>query len=327
MSQVEPRIHVLPVITPFPVAPTNVYLLEGEPLTMVDTGPLTDEALEVLTKGVRDLGYSLADIRQLIITHAHIDHFGLAREVVKQSGATVLSFRQNKQPLEDFHIWWEERMTYATELFLEEGIPQEAVDKIAPMRDFQLYANPVPEVTPLDDNDELQLGDTTWRAIHTPGHALGHLCFYNEASQLLISGDHLLRDITSNPIIETPRWGMTTRPRSLVDYMHSLRRIRELEVRQVLPGHGDPVYGHRALVDEILTHHEQRGQAVLQLLRGGQKTVYELGLALFGSELQGVHFFLVMSEIIGHLDVLELGGKVRRLERKGHYIWAAIHLG
>ena len=324
MSRVEPRIHVLPIITPFPVAPTNAYLLEGDPLTLVDTGPLTDEALQALTKGVRGLGYSLADIQQLIITHSHIDHFGLAREVVEQSGATVLSFRQNRQPLEDFYTWWGERIAYAAELFLEEGIPQEDLDRIRPIRDFQLYATSVPEITPLDDNDELQMGDTTWRAIHTPGHALGHLCFYHEDSQLLLSGDHLLRDITSNPIIETPRWGMTTRPRSLVDYMRSLRRIKELEVRQVLPGHGEPVYDHRALVDEILAHHKKRGEAVLRLLREGDKTVYELGLALFGSELPGVHFFLVMSEIIGHLDVLELEGKVERQQGKGHYVWSAI---
>jgi glyoxylase-like metal-dependent hydrolase (beta-lactamase superfamily II) len=325
MSRVEPRIHALPVITPFPVAPTNVYLLEGEPLTMVDTGPLADESLQALTKGVRDLGLSLADIEQLVITHSHIDHFGLAREVVDRSGATLLSFRQNQRPLEDFHTWWEERMAYAKKLFIEEGIPQEAMEKMAPVRDFQLYATSVPEVTPLDDNDEVQMGDTIWKAIHTPGHALGHLCFYHEDSQLLLSGDHLLRDITSNPIIETPRWGMTTRPRSLVDYMSSLRRTRELEVCKVLPGHGEPVYDHRALVDEILAHHQQRGRAILQLLREGDKTVYELGLALFGSELPGVHFFLVMSEVIGHLDVLELEGKARHRERNSHYVWTAVH--
>ena len=324
MSQVEPRIHVLPIPTPFPVAPTNVYLLEGEPLTMVDTGPLTNEALQAVTKGVRGLGYSLADIEQLVITHAHIDHFGLAREVVKQSGATVLSFRQNKLPLEDFYTWWEERVAYATKLFIKEGVPQEATEKIEFIRDFRLYATPVPEVTPLDDNDKLEMGDTTWQAIHTPGHALGHLCFYHEGSQLLLSGDHLLRDITSNPLLETPRWGMRGRPRSLVDYMHSLRRIRELKVRKVLPGHGEPVYDHRFIVDDILAHHQQRGRLIWQLLQEGDRTVYELGLALFGEELPGVHFFLVMSEIIGHLDVLELEGKVERQQGKGHYVWSAI---
>jgi len=324
MATFQPRINIIAIATPFPVAPTNVYVLEGEPLTMVDTGPLTGEALEALEKGVETLGHSLAEIEQLVITHAHIDHFGLAREVAERSGGKVLSFYQNLQPLQDFEAWWEGRIAYASRLFIEEGAPSGAMENIEEIRAYQMYATSIPEVVPLDDGAEIQMGGTTWRAMHTPGHALGHLCFYHEASQLLLSGDHLLRDITSNPIIETPRLGMKERPRSLIDYMRSLRRIRDLEVRKVLPGHGEPVYDHRLLVDDILAHHQHRGRLILQLLREGAKSVYELGLALFGRELPGVQFFLVMSEVIGHLDVLELQGKVRRSTASSHCVWSAI---
>lgn len=323
MPQVDSRIHLLSIPTPFPVGPVNIYLLEGDPLTLVDAGPLTDEALEALSEGVRALGYSLADIEQLIITHAHHDHFGLAREVVERSGATLLSFRQNKVPLEHFETWWKERVAYVAKLVVKEGAPPEAVEEMEVIQGFRAYATSVREVTPLDDNDEVQMGDTTWQAIHTPGHALGHLCFYQPDSRLLLSGDHLLRDITSNPVLETPRLGTAERPRSLVDYKRSLLRIRELEVRKALPGHGEPVYDHRALVDEILAHHQQRGRLILHLLRQKDSTVYELGLALFGGDLPGVELFLVMSEIIGHLDVLELEGKARWLERDGRAIWTA----
>jgi len=293
-------------------------------LTLVDAGPLTDEALEALANGVRDLGYSLADIEQLVITHAHHDHFGLARQVVERSGAALLSFHQNRLPLEDFETWWAQRVAFVAELVASEGAPKAALEDIKVMSGFQIYATSVPEVTPLQDNDRVQMGDTTWRAIHTPGHALGHLCFYHPESQLLLSGDHLLRDITSNPVVETPRVGMRRRPRSLPDYKRSLRRLRELEVSKVLPGHGEPVYDHRALVDEILTHHEERGRLIWELLKAKDRTVYELGRALFGEELPGVELFLVMSEIIGHLDVLELEGKARRVERDGQATWTAI---
>jgi glyoxylase-like metal-dependent hydrolase (beta-lactamase superfamily II) len=322
MAQMQPRIHTLPIPTPFPVAPINVYLIEGDPLTMVDTGPLTDEALEALTEQVQSLGYSLYDVRQLVITHAHLDHFGLAREVVERSGATVLSFRLNEHPLQDFEGWWEGRVAYASELFLEEGAPEQAMQNMEEIREYLRYAASVPEITPLDDGAEIRMGDTTWRAIHTPGHALGHLCFYQEGSQLLLSGDHLLIDITSNPIIETPRVGVNERPHSLVQYLGSLRRIRDLRVSEALPGHGQPVYDHRRLVDDILAHHTRRGQLILQHLQGGDKSVYELGLALFGRELPGVQFFLVMSEVIGHLDILEAEGKVRRRRASGHFVWA-----
>ncbi|HJX38223.1 MAG TPA: MBL fold metallo-hydrolase, partial [Anaerolineae bacterium] len=304
--------------------PVNVYLLEGQPLTLVDVGPRTREAMKALEAELLGSGYSLSDIEQVVITHAHHDHFGQARDVVEVSGAPLLSFRENRFPLEQFNTWWEHRIAYVADLVLKEGAPAESLREIEIIRSFAQYVVSVREVTPLDDNAELQMGSRTWRALHTPGHALGHLCFYHQDSGLLLSGDHLLRDITANPVLETPRPGQTERPRSLPAYLQSLRRIRELEVRKVLPGHGEPVYDHRALVDEILVHHEVRGGLILQILRTSDRTVYDLGVALFGGELPGVELFLVMSEIIGHLDVLELEGQVRRVEQDGRAVWTAI---
>jgi glyoxylase-like metal-dependent hydrolase (beta-lactamase superfamily II) len=323
MVEGEPRIHLLSIPTPFPVGPVNVYLLEGEPLTLIDAGPLTDEALEALKAGLRQLGYSLPDIEQLVITHAHHDHFGQARRVVEESGATLLSFRANKFPLEEFDTWWEDRVSYIADLVLKEGAPRQALREMEVIRGFARYATSVPAVQTLEDEDEVQMGGVKWVALHTPGHALGHLCFYHPQSQFLLSGDHLLRDITSNPVLETPREGMSDRPRSLPHYVRSLRRIRELDVQKVFPGHGEPVYDHRLLVDEILTHHTMRERLILQLLREQDCTVYELGAALFGGKLPGVELFLVMSEIIGHLDILEMDGKVRRVETDGRAVWSA----
>jgi len=95
-------------------------------------------------------------------------------------------------------------------------------------------------------------------------------------------------------------------------------------VRKVLPGHGEPAYDHRALVDEILAHHLERARLILQLLSEKDGTVYELGLALFGAKSTGVELFLVMSEIIGHLDVLEIEGKAGRIVRDGRSVWTAV---
>ena len=85
------------------------------------------------------------------------------------------------------------------------------------------------------------------------------------------------------------------------------------------------MHDHREHIDSILTHHAVREALILQILREGDRTVYELGVALFGGELPGVELFLVMSEIIGHLDILEMEGKIRHLERDGHGAWTAIH--
>ncbi|HEM60895.1 MAG TPA: MBL fold metallo-hydrolase [Chloroflexi bacterium] len=324
MSEVAPGIQLLLLPTPFPVGPVNVYLLEGQPLTLVDVGPRTPEAWQALEEGLARAGYDLSQIEQVVITHAHHDHFGQARDVIEASGAALLSFRENKYPLEQFETWWERRIDFVAALMLKEGAPPESLSEMEVIKGFAQYAASVSPVTPLDDNDELPMGGRTWRVLHTPGHARGELCLYREQERLLISGDHLLRDITANPVLETPRAGMTERPRSLPDYIQSLRRIRELEVELVLPGHGDVVYDHRALVDEILVHHQVRGALILQLLRERDHTVYELGVALFGGRLPGVELFLVMSEIIGHLDVLELEGKVKRVDTGPVAVWAAL---
>jgi len=187
MSRVEPQIDLLPIPTPFPVGPVNVYLIEGQPLTLIDAGPLTDEASAALARGLKEFGYTLADIDQLVITHAHHDHFGLARHVVERSGAIALSFPENKQRLEDFDIWWEQRMAALAELFVAQGAPEDALAEIEIIRGFGDYATSVPHVVPVEDNDDVQMGGTTWQAIHTPGHAHGHLCFYHPESQLLLS--------------------------------------------------------------------------------------------------------------------------------------------
>jgi glyoxylase-like metal-dependent hydrolase (beta-lactamase superfamily II) len=323
MSEVASGIQLLPVPTPFPVGPVNVYLLEGQPLTLVDVGPRTSEAMAALNRGLQALGYSLSQIEQVVITHAHHDHFGQARDVLEISGATLLSFRENRYPLEHFETWWEQRIDFVADLMLEEGAPPDSLAEMEVIRGFAQFAASVSPVEPLDDNEELPMGGRIWRALHNPGHARGQLCFYDERERLLISGDHLLRDITANPVLETPRPGMTERPRSLPDYIDSLKRIRELDVEMVLPGHGEAVYDHRALVDEILMHHQVRAALILQLLRERDRTVYELGVALFGGQLPGVELFLVMSEVIGHLDVLELQGKITRVEKDGHAVWRA----
>lgn len=119
MARTEPPIHLLSIPTPFPVGPVNVYLLEGEPLTLIDAGPLTDDAFEALKAGLKELGYSLKDIEQLIITHAHHDHFGQAGRIVEESGAPVLSYRENRYPLEEFDTWWNKRMAYVADLMVK----------------------------------------------------------------------------------------------------------------------------------------------------------------------------------------------------------------
>jgi glyoxylase-like metal-dependent hydrolase (beta-lactamase superfamily II) len=160
-----------------------------------------------------------------------------------------------------------------------------------------------------DDGDTVDLAGHAWDVLYTPGHAITHVCFHQPDLRALLSGDHLLGEITSNPLIEAPLPGQRTRPRTLPDYIQSLERVAALRVLWVYPGHGAPFQGHRKLIKERLAFHDRRAAKLLGFLADGPASVYDLSRRLFPN-LAGVELFLGLSETLGHLDVLEDRGQV-----------------
>jgi glyoxylase-like metal-dependent hydrolase (beta-lactamase superfamily II) len=183
------------------------------------------------------------------------------------------------------------------------------------------FSQPVTVDVAVEDHDELALGDSSWEVIHTPGHDRGHICLYHRPSGHLLSGDHLLPDISSNPVLETPRPGETERPRSLVQYLHSLKRVAALEVAVALPGHGAPIKDLCGLVAERVAFHRRRAQEMMTLLVQGPRTAYQITKLLF-TDLHGMNLFLGLSEVIGHLDILEDEGRVVAQEGKMPVLYA-----
>jgi glyoxylase-like metal-dependent hydrolase (beta-lactamase superfamily II) len=168
---------------------------------------------------------------------------------------------------------------------------------------------PVPAAGFWEDGDIVPIAGTPWDVVYTPGHAPNHVCFHQPELRALIAGDHLLGEITSNPIMEAPLAGERQRPRSLPDYLAALARVAALRVLWVYPGHGAPFQGHRKLIRERLAFHELRAAKVLGFLAGGPATVYDLTRRLFPT-LEGTELYLGLSEALGHLDLLEDRGQV-----------------
>jgi len=311
MTKIEPafipHLHRLSLPTPFPCGPINVYLAEGDPLTLVDTGPRTDQTWAALEQGLAELGYTVADIQRVILTHAHVDHFGLAARIARAGGATVLALALNRNRLEGFGMEDRERIGFYEAVLRHGGVPEEIItgrDAVgATIGGLIQYAEAVPGVTPLADGDMVHMAGRDWLVLHTPGHAIGHLCLYQPETHLLLSGDHLIQHISSNPVIEPPAPGATQRPRSLVLYLESLRRVADLDVHMALPGHGAPITDHRALIAERLQHHEARMNRILAAMDSRACTAYEICQALF-PKLSSLDIFLGLSEVIGHLDIL-----------------------
>jgi glyoxylase-like metal-dependent hydrolase (beta-lactamase superfamily II) len=321
--------HLITLPTPFPVGPVNVYLLEGDPPTLVDCGPKHPDSLAALEAGLAEHGHGLEDIRQLILTHHHVDHVGLAKTVVERSGAVVFSHPYNIPYLADYNAERERHLPFYAQIWIEGGVPGRIVEQMRKANDgIARWLDPVAVTRTIDEGDAVTAGGAVWRVYHTPGHAGGLICLHNPATNELIADDHLLRDISSNPIMEPPPVGGAAgpRPKRLVEYMHHMQRMADLKPVVAYPGHGEPVTDVAALVQRRLTFHRRRADKIYQALGASPLTLWEITQPLFPNLTRGMDYFLALSEVMGHLDVLVEAGRVE-IVREGEVVrWKATRL-
>jgi glyoxylase-like metal-dependent hydrolase (beta-lactamase superfamily II) len=323
------HLHAIELPTPFPVGPVTVYVgsAPGEPLTIVDTGPRTAETRAALESGLALLGYRLEDLARIVVSHAHADHFGLAADLVAVSGAEVWSHPWNAGALGDCESERDLRTRFYVDLLRRAAVPQEVMTMVGmATRSVNRYAGPVKVAQTLEEGDLLPLAGRIWQVLHTPGHAAGLICLYDPASQVLLSSDHLLADISSNPVVEPPPPGHAERLHSLALYRTSLQRVANLEISRALPSHGPVIHDVRSLVQQRLSFHERRVERVAAALGNGVSTTWEITLDLFPNRTP-LDTFLAVSEVIGHLDLMLAEGRVVREEVGGIDRWRLISLG
>ncbi len=307
------RIIPLLLPTPYPVGPVNAYLLPGPPVTLVDCGPKTDEARAALEGGLAAAGARLGDIQRLIITHGHIDHFGLAATVVEASGAQICAHPAEVPKMTADRAFMEPLRALIAEAGFEPAIGDTVIDA---MRTFRRQLDKITPTRLVNDGDRIEIEGGVLEVLHTPGHAQGHICLrWDDA---LIAGDLLLEEISPNPIIEFD--GEGRRLRTLPAYLRSLRRVAALAPAIAYPGHGDPITAPVARVREILDHHDARKNRLAGMLAGRSWTLRGLAEDWYPN-IDLFNLFLVLSEIVGHLDLLEEEGRVITDRRDGvaHY--------
>ncbi len=321
-----PGLHTLALPTPFPVGTVNVYVAEGDALTLIDCGMRTDASYEALTVGLAQLGYQMRDIQRLLITHHHTDHLGAAQRVVEASGAEVIAHPYCVPHLETPHAVRTFGVQYATHLFREQGVPAHVIDLIGQNEAaLEALVGTAKVAQTLDEGDLISLVGRTWHVLHTPGHARDLICLFEPESRVLLSADHLLRDTRSNPLIEPPAVPGDPRPRNLIDYFYHLDRLAALTPLIAYTGHGEPITDIAALV---ATRHEQRQRRtdkVLALLIDQPQTLYELVQAVFPHVPEG-ESYLTLSEVLGHVDILEQDQRVRSEQRAdGVFVWSVLN--
>jgi glyoxylase-like metal-dependent hydrolase (beta-lactamase superfamily II) len=307
-------IHRFAIPTPFAVGRVNCYLIEDEPLTLVDTGPNSGKALDDLTARLAERGHSTADLELIVVTHQHIDHLGLVEILVEHSGAEVAALGAAADRLAAFEEDAEEEDKFAVEVVLRNGIPEEVTIALRSVsRSFRSWGSHVTVTRPLEDGGALELGERQLEVLHRPGHSPSDTIFWDAERQILIAADHLLPHISSNPLITRPLNGSSRRTQALATYIESLRKTREVPAEIVLPGHGEPITDHVELIDSRLAGHERRKEKIYRLIAERPRNAYELAQALWGN-VAVTQAFLTLSEVIGHADLLVNEGRVREAD-------------
>jgi len=307
-------IHCLRIPTPFAVGRVNCYLLEDDPLTLIDTGPNSGKALDELQSQLGEHGHSIDDLELVIVTHQHIDHLGLVEIVVQRSGAEVAALGIASDRLANFDEDAETEDRFAVELMLRNGIPEEVTAALRSVsRSFRAWGSQVTVTKPLADGEVVAFRDRTLQAIHRPGHSPSDTIFWDEERRILIAADHLIAHISSNPLISPPLDGSRERPQALVTYIESMLKTREMPAEIVLSGHGEPITDHVALIDDRIAGHERRKEKIYKLIAEQTRSGYELAQAIWGN-VAVTQAFLTLSEVIGHADLLVNEGRVREVD-------------
>lgn len=302
------RIIPISLPTPFYIGAVNVYLIKEDPVTIIDTGPKTKEAIDALRVGLRAAGLAVGDIRRIVLTHAHEDHCGLAR-----------SLRDEAKDAEVFVHDWETghragRLEHEGNLRLLQraGVPDEEIHSMRRLyEDVRQYADSLEDdhCAELVDGAELEFDAGSLRVIHTPGHTPGSCSFLREADRTIVAGDCVLKRITPNPVISPDPIDPSRRFRSLAEYMVSLARVRSFAPTLVYGGHGEPIHDYEELFNRYLRAIRERQETVLNLVPKSGATAWEVSRQMFPSA-DDVHKFLAVSEAVAHLDYAQSEDKL-----------------
>ncbi|MCW2958009.1 MAG: hypothetical protein JWP18_812 [Solirubrobacterales bacterium] len=304
-------VHCIAVPTPFGIGDVNVYLIEDDPLTLVDSGPNSATSLLAVEDALKDLGHAPADIELVVVTHQHADHIGLAHAIRAHGGAEVACLDDLAPVLEDWDAWGKQDDDDALLLMQRHGVEDHVSEALRAVADLvRGWGASCPIDRPLADGSVLKLRDRELQVQHRPGHSPSDTLLVDVARRMALVGDHLLKQISSNALVSRPLRGWDgKRPQTLVTYQRSLRQTRDLDLDLVLGGHRGPITDHRALIDERLAANDRRAEFLYDKLADGPLTAHELAIATWGN-VAVTQAFLTLSEILGHLDLLTNDGTV-----------------
>lgn len=308
---------------PLPMKPTivNVYLVRGDgEWALIDTGMNTDDSKRTLREVLASLGAEPRQIRKILCTHHHPDHFGASAYLRELTGAELYLHPLEYEKALVFAPG--ERSEQAGAFFRSQGIPVDRFAHIPSPAQFWagLYA-PAPPDRHLDDGDVVLVGGREIEVIWTPGHSVGHCVLYLRRERLMIVGDHLLPKITPH-VGYFP--GSAGDP--LGDFLDSQRKVQRFDVDEVLPAHGGVYRDHVHRANQLIQHHQYRMDLMLDLIKARPAPAYEIATKAFSFDHEAPlsYQFPATFETLAHLRHLMTLGRAACETHAGVEVWRAV---
>lgn len=330
-----PSLHQIVLPTPWEVGPVQIYLIEDDPLTLVDTGVARPDSRRALETALDQFGLELADVRRVVLTHHHTDHMGQV-QTLRDAGADLELWVHDDDAadVELYSMERDERIDVGNELFREYGVPEDLLARQAQqIRRWIASEPPLCEPTRVDrrlcGGDLVPCKDFELEVIHAPGHTAGHVLFHESRSGVLLTGDHLMGRAVpftesyfldgapdpSDPLRRRPRF------RGLPAYLESLRGLRRRSFRSILPAHGGIIERPARAIEEAILFYEVRIQRIERALTraaegSGRANAWSVWQLLFPKLDPVAQMRTRMMMVIGGLDELEAEGRLQ-VDRDG----------
>ena len=300
----------LSIPTPFYVGDVNVYLIKEDPLTLIDVGPKTPEAAKALRNELRKNGVAFKDVKRIVLTHAHEDHCGLAKQVRDEANNAEILVHG----WETGHLFGRLAQEQHKRLMDRAGVPAAVFTEMkAAYESISLLTDSLSdtEFQELHDGMQIEFESGALEVLHTPGHTPGSCSFIRKADRTLICGDCVLKRITPNPIISPDPLNEEMRFKSLAEYLVSLAKLRNESPTLVYGGHGEPITDFEEIFNRYRRAIDDRQKKVIDLVDKSGVTAWEIAARLFpGAIDQDVHRFLAISESVAHLDYAESANRI-----------------
>jgi glyoxylase-like metal-dependent hydrolase (beta-lactamase superfamily II) len=313
VERVRPGIWSVPVPIPNnPLRYVLVYAFETDQGPyIVDAGWNTDDAFNTLVAGLGQAGFDIKDVKGVLVTHIHPDHYGLAGRVREASGAWVALHPADAALIHDRYLQPQELLERVGSMLRRVGAPEDELQSLqnASMPVLPFVTAVEPDIL-IEDGEKPEVPGWDLLAIWTPGHSPGHVCFWEPDNRLMLSGDHVLPRITPN-IPFHPQAGGDP----LGDFLRSLEKVGGYDAEEVLPAHEHRFVNLDARVAELIRHHEQRFQEVIEAINDGVDTAWGIASRMHWSRpwdrIEGFMRRAAVGEAMAHIRALEVRGVLR----------------